>query len=217
MAGRGVLEEPDINAEPEKNIYKLDGNGVWLNAKEPVHNDKPELVGVGPGLTFARTVLSTFNGGKAGLIPCAVGGTKMERWVPGGDLYERAVSRARLALERGQLSGILWAQGESDSELEADAAVYKDRLFSLITSLRKELNAEEVPFVAAKLGGFIRPAEYPYTDQINVALESAAAVYDKFFLADSAGLTHKGDYLHYDAASAKELGRRMAEGWLTFQ
>ncbi|KUP25259.1 sialate O-acetylesterase [Paenibacillus sp. DMB5] len=155
MAGRGPLEGPDINAEPEKNIYKLDDNGVWLNAKEPVHNDKPELVGVGPGLAFARTVLGTLNGEKIGLIPCAVGGTKIGRWIPGGDLYERAVSRAWLALESGQLSGILWAQGESDSELEADAAVYKDRLFSLIQGLRQELAAEEVPFIAAKLGGFI--------------------------------------------------------------
>lgn len=217
MAGRGPLEGPDINAEPEKNIYKLDDNGVWLNAKDPVHNDKPELVGVGPGLTFARTVLGTLNGEKIGLIPCAVGGTKIERWIPGGDLYERAVSRARLALESGQLSGILWAQGESDSELEADAAVYKDRLFSLIRGVRQELDAEEVPFVAAKLGGFIRPEEYPYTGQINGALESASTVFDKFFLADSTRLIHKGDYLHYDAASAKELGRRMAEGWLTMQ
>ncbi len=217
MAGRGPLEGPDLNAEPEKNIYKLDDNGVWLNAKDPVHNDKPELVGVGPGLAFARIVLGTLNGEKIGLIPCAVGGTKIGRWVPGGDLYERAVTRARQALESGQLCGILWAQGESDSELEADAAVYKDRLFSLIRGVRQELDAEEVPFVAAKLGGFIRPEEYPYTGQINGALESAATVFDRFFLADSAGLTHKGDYLHYDAASAKELGRRMAEGWLTMQ
>ncbi|MEK5448220.1 sialate O-acetylesterase [Paenibacillus sp. FSL R7-0331] len=217
MAGRGPLEGPDFNAEPEKNIYKLDDNGVWLKAKEPVHNDKPALVGVGPGLTFARIVLGALNGETAGLIPCAVGGTKIERWVPGGDLYERAVIRARLAMESGQLSGILWAQGESDSEQEADASAYKDRLFKLITSLREELNAQDVPFISAKLGGFIRPEEYPYTDQINRVLESAATVFDKFFLAESDGLTHKGDYLHYDAASAKELGRRMAEGWLTFQ
>jgi len=63
-----------------------------------------------------------------GLIPCAVGGTKLKRWVKGGDLYENAIHRALEAMKYGKIKAILWLQGESDSALEDDALTYEDRL-----------------------------------------------------------------------------------------
>ena len=52
---------------------------------------------------------------KIGLIPCAVGGTRIDRWMESGDLWSNAVKRAKIALKSGKLKGILWHQGESDA------------------------------------------------------------------------------------------------------
>ncbi|WNR46119.1 sialate O-acetylesterase [Paenibacillus roseipurpureus] len=214
MAGRGELSEIHQQPKVEKHIYMLDADMNWQTACEPIHFDKPELVGVGPGLSFARTIKPFMDGESIGLIPCAVGGTKIERWISKGDLYREAVSRARSAMQRGKLSGILWAQGESDSADFLDAKSYKERLFSLISDLRNDLQAHNVPFIASKLGGFILPDSYPYTNLVNEALAAASDSFAFYSLVVSKGLSHKGDHLHYDTESAEELGRRMAEAWL---
>lgn len=53
---------------------------------------------------------------KIGLVPTAVGGTALRRWIKGGDLYEQAVARARVAAQTGVIRGVLWHQGESDAK-----------------------------------------------------------------------------------------------------
>jgi hypothetical protein len=45
--------------------------------------------GVGPGLVFAAHLLRSGGAQRVGLVPCAVGGTAMDRWMPGADLYEQ--------------------------------------------------------------------------------------------------------------------------------
>ena len=95
MAGCGVLSD-DGGVNPDR-VYKLDGNGNWQIADEPIHSGK----GVGAGLaaSFARAMADRCGGVKIGLIPCAVGGSKIDRWVEGGDLWSNAVARTRIALK----------------------------------------------------------------------------------------------------------------------
>ncbi|WNR46918.1 sialate O-acetylesterase [Paenibacillus roseipurpureus] len=214
MAGRGALTKKDLSEASDERIQVLNQNGEWQAAQEPIHFDKPELVGVGPGLPFAKEVLQTTNISSIGLIPCAVGGTKIERWVSTGDLYLSAIDRCRLAMKEGQLRGILWAQGESDSTNLADAESYGMRFYSLLADIRKELMVPSVPFIASELGTFIEQDKYPYTGHINSALKSARYDFPCYEFVSSDGLQHGGDCLHYDAPSARSLGRRMAEAWL---
>ena len=47
--------------------------------------------GVGPGLVFAARLLRDGAAARIGLVPCAVGGTEMDRWMPDADLYEHMV------------------------------------------------------------------------------------------------------------------------------
>ena len=102
MAGRGVLTDSNRVS------------GEWQVAEEPIHFDKPTIAGAGLAASFARAMADRRKGVPIGLIPCAVGGTSINRWVESGDLWSNAVARTRIALRSGTLKGILWHQGEGD-------------------------------------------------------------------------------------------------------
>ena len=82
MAGRGRVAAED--RQPLDRIWKLDRSGQWVPAVDPLHFDKPNIVGVGLGRTFARDYLQAHPGVSVGLIPCAVGGSPISSWQPGG-------------------------------------------------------------------------------------------------------------------------------------
>ena len=54
MAGRGKVETQDSVASPR--VLKLDSTMKWVPAVDPLHWDKPAIVGVGPGRSFARAL-----------------------------------------------------------------------------------------------------------------------------------------------------------------
>ena len=151
MAGRGVPESQD--KQTNSHIWVLTKQQTWTLAHDPLHFDKPSIVGVGPGLSFAKTLLEANPAMHIGLIPCAVAGSGIDVWEPGAYYeptkshpYDDAIQRARKALENGQLAGILWHQGESDSEPDK-AAVYEQKLSTFIRRIRADLHAEQVPFL----------------------------------------------------------------------
>lgn len=119
MAGRGVVT--DANRLSSEHVWKFTKDEQWAAGVEPIHYDR-KTVGAGPGLAFARAMIdgAAAQGaaatGEIGLVPCAEGGSPLERWEPGKDLYVRAVKRMKAALATGgRLRGILWHQGEADS------------------------------------------------------------------------------------------------------
>ena len=109
--------------------------------------------GAGLAMSFARKMADAAPGRTIALVPCAVGGTPLKRWCPGGDLYNTAVKRARAAMKDGRLKGILWHQGESNSRSAAQAKAYEAQLRELIAGLRRDV--ADVPFVAGELGRFL--------------------------------------------------------------
>jgi len=115
----------------------------------------------------------------------------------------------------GVLKGILWHQGEGDSN-EVDAERYEERLIALIRSLRADLGVPDVPFVCATLGDFV-VARNPWARIVNQALERLPDRVERTACVDAGGLKHKGDELHFDAASARELGKRYARAMVRLQ
>ena len=85
MAGRGTVRDEDRSTD--RRILVLNKDHTWMPAAEPLHFDKPNIVGVGPGLAFARDMkASAAEEVVIGLVPCAVGGSLLKRWQKGGDL-----------------------------------------------------------------------------------------------------------------------------------
>lgn len=213
MAGRGTVEATDRQVHPR--IWVLNADGKWVPATEPLHFDKPSVVGVGPGLSFARAMAEADPSVNIGLIPAAVGGSPMAAWQPGGfheqtktHPYDDALRRLQAARSAGTLKGILWHQGESDSKLEL-AAIYAEKLTQLIDRFRREVGAE-VPVVVGSLGDFY-VAKHAAAETINSVLKSIPQRVSGTACVDATGLTDRGDQTHFDAASARELGRRYAE------
>lgn len=203
MAGRGKVEEQDKVENP--NIFMLTKDLKWVVAKDPVHFDKG-AAGVGLCSEFARDVLKADPKSTIGLIPCAVGGTSLDQWQPGKPLYTTAITRAKEALKQGKLAGILWHQGESDAKPEL-IATYPARFETMITQLRKELGAENVPLLI----GEVIPGHGKH-DDVNVALAETAKKTSNAALVSSADLGKK--QLHYDSADYRALGKRYAEVFL---
>ncbi|MEO8126355.1 MAG: sialate O-acetylesterase [Bryobacteraceae bacterium] len=216
MAGRGPIEPQDKEVIP--GILSLNKQMEWVPAIDPLHSDKPEIAAVGIGRTFAKTLLAVNPTATIGLIPCAFGGTSLEQWKKGGALYEDAVKRARFAMKSGRLRGILWHQGEADSGTAKLANSYGERFKEFITLLRQDLDAADTPVMVGQLGEFFgkKPgAEPTFADVVNQQIALIPLQVPRTGFVSSAGLTDKGDQVHFNTASFREFGRRYAHAFLS--
>jgi len=211
MSGRGDIE-PDPDQVPHPRVLQLSAVNHWLTAIDPLHHhDYPGNVAVGPGLTFGKTVANSNATDVVGLLPCAHGGTAISEWAKGTMLYSNAIGRAAAATNDGVvLMGILWHQGEADSKNTTDANAYQQKLTNLVNDLRADLGAPDLPFICGQLGEWLPAGSYPYAATVNVALSNMPSIVNNTACVSAGGLSHKGDFIHFDAASARELGRRYA-------
>lgn len=213
MAGRGDVEASD--EQPIPNVVAVNAAGDWVPAVDPLHWDKPSA-GVGLARAFALHYLRSHPGVTVGFIPAAVGGSPISSWVPGAYYeetqshpYDDALARARPALTRGTLTGILWHQGESDRSAEL-APKYQQALTDLIARFRRDLNAPKVPFLIGQLGQFAGAPWDEHARSIDLAHRQVAASVPLTAFVPSHGLGAKPDNLHFDAPALRELGRRYA-------
>lgn len=217
MAGRGTVETQDWLSDPR--VLALNKAGEWVPAVDPIHFDK-RIAGVGLGRTFGLEVAAATPGVTIGLIPCAVGGTSIDKWQPGAFdkttktyPWDDALRRAKQALSDGTLKGVLWHQGESDAKRDL-APAYPAKLDALIARLRTELAAPAVPFIAGQIGQFAGKPWDQFQQQFDDLLRELPARVPWTAYVSAEGLTDRGDLLHFDAASARELGKRYAAAYL---
>ncbi|MES2374077.1 MAG: sialate O-acetylesterase [Bacteroidota bacterium] len=217
MAGRGIPEEVDTLSDP--NILMFNKEEKWVPAREPLHFDKPAVIGVGPGYAFAKEMLKADKNTIICLVPTAVGGTRIDLWKPGAydeatktHPWDDAIRRVKTALPSGELKGIIWHQGESDANA-ARSGTYESKLRDLIERFRSELNAPNVPFILGEIGDF-KPGENKEIPVINAIIKNVASTTKNSGFAEASGLTHNKDFVHFDAASARKLGKRYAAAML---
>jgi hypothetical protein len=127
------------------------------------------------------------------------------------ELAERA--RKALAAEPGrygpvEIAGMLWVQSERDDNSAATAAMYEKNLRALIANLRQDLGAAGMPFVFADVNGRSN------TEVIRAGMQRVVAEVDRTAMVPIAGLS-RADGVHYDTQGQLELGRRLAEAYLS--
>jgi hypothetical protein len=223
MAGRGVVEPQDTL--PNRKVLRLNEKNQWEIAKDPVHFDK-SVAGVGPGLTFGKIMADQDTTVTIGLIPCAVGGSGIDFWKEGAFYnatktypYDNAIGRTKEAMRSGTIKGIIWHQGESDSN-PAKSIVYGQKLKQLIEALRGDLYAPLLPFVAGQLPDY----QIEKKDSLGVEHVNSAAVAVNKAIADlqignyafisAKNTSDIGDHTHFTASSARLMGRRYAEAMI---
>ena len=249
MAGRGIAEIDDLTEIPDLLVFRP-GN-IFRSAVEPVTRDRkfigtfssdgkkiesadpwdnilPEnggqVIGVGPGRTLGKMLLEMYPGKQIVLLPCAVGGTSISAWMPGGhddwDVhnfpYDNAVKLAKEAQKYGRIIAVCWHQGESDAAKRTQD--YTGKLRSVVRNFRRDLDlGEDVPFIAGDMASFYNPEIADNIDIVDDALALLAAEDTSFRYVLTKDLMHKGDHLHYDTASAHELGKRYFEAYRQFE
>jgi hypothetical protein len=217
MAGRGYITEEFKDVQND-HVYVFTKAQTWVIARHPLHFDKPAVVGVGPGLAFGIEMAKANPKVLIGLVPCAVGGSPIEHWLPGAydaatktHPYDDAVERIKAAMKYGTIKGIIWHQGESNSG-PGQATKYLAQLQELIQRSRDLVGNPNLPFVAGELGRY----RVAYLT-INEALISLPSTVPYTAVATSQDLTHRGDTTHFDGKSADILGKRYAEKMIELQ
>lgn len=227
MAGRGDINDRSFSVFIEDHSSELQRSLLWRDSQwfrapnEPIHSDKPERVGVGPGLVAGLTLLRTLPELTVGLVPAAFGGSEIDRWLPpDGDLLQAATHDMDAALQtvHGHPEiAILWHQGESDCVDEKRAQGYSESLRLVMehfTLLLRNRTSGRFSIVVGQLGDFL---QLPYIDIVKGAIEemsplgkqAATNEADRFlYLVGSDGLSDQGDSLHFNSQSYIELGRR---------
>lgn len=217
MAGRGkVTDHYAKHGHPR--VIMLNQGGKWVPAEHPLHFDKPKIAGVGPGLTFGIAMAEAHPDVVIGLVPCAVGGTSIAKWAPGvydqtthTHPYDDAAVRIRKAMETGVIKGVIWHQGEGDSN-PTSASTYLEKLEILIDRIRTLVGDPNLPVVAGQLARYREGYQL-----INKELVNLPDSVPHTMVVSSEGLWHRGDGTHFDSPSASEFGRRFAKGMLALQ
>ena len=150
-------------------------------------------------------------------------------------LHDRAIARANIALDRtgGVLRGIIWHQGEADSDDPACAQVYQANLIELVQSLRTNINVDgrgeaargpdaNIPFVVGTMS--MAGDQAPFSDtkllvdatHRNIAqLLPFANVVNNDDLVPPAFPCGGGSCIHFGAAALREMGVRYYEQLLS--
>lgn len=117
-----------------------------------------------------------------------------------GPQYINFLSKLKDALNTSmdksyRIRGVLWAQGEADAGVEADANAYEANLKNFIKCVREDLNIPYLPFSVAR----INAPQKTYRDAVRNAQDAVAAsdTYVNTFSTDSFPLS---DNLHFNTS-----------------
>ncbi len=216
MVGRAPLAGVEPLSHPDILAFR---NDTWQTAEDPLHDNR-EGLGTGLGMTFSLELIERHDDVRVGLVPCAEGGTRLERWGEGADLYARALQRAHAARSAGAIKGVLWHQGEGDSRSAELAGTYFDRFSAMIGALRRDLGGSDpIPVIIGELGRFLTSHEegetlFPGCQMVNDALKRAAETLPAAGFVSSERLEDKGDFVHFDSPSLREFGYRYGREYL---
>ncbi len=219
MSGRGIYSQlSPSDTVTYSNVLSLNKDSVWVRARHPLHWDVGDAA-VGMGIQFAHRLALMIGGNvKIGLVPCAAGGTSIDKWVNNSwfgntgnfYLYTNLIKRAQRAAKSGQIIGMIWHQGESDAT-SALYATYQNKLKNLFVKIRNDLKDPNLPIVAGELGMYLATnTSFPRWDSINVSINRLKTVLPYYDVVSSAGLIPNSDNLHFNAASQMAFGTRYA-------
>ncbi len=198
----------------------------WDIASPPLHNCTE---GVGPGDWFAKTLVQEGYPDTIGLVPVAISGAGIDLFRKGisysynytpfennrsGAGYDWMLTKLRKALEKGNLKGILFHQGESDcSGWGGNPTTWVSRVEDVISDIKADLNIDyDLPFIA----GHLSDTENNFK-QMNPYIDQLPSVIPNTLVVSSQGLLRGGDNIHFTTESQRTFGKRYAEAFLNWQ
>ena len=207
-------------------IYLFGNDYRWHIASEPIDNAFNQVDKVsedrnadfGPSMAFAVASLEQHPEITIGLIPCAKNSSSIGQWqrnLSDQSLYGSCLKRARAASPMGEISGLLFFQGEADA---VDPIQYPQpephptewaKLFSAFaTDFRKDLYLPDLPIIFAQLGSTTNAKSFPYWDLVKTQQSSIKSPMIGMIKTDDLPTF---DGLHFTTDSYRIIGKRFAE------
>ncbi len=222
MSGYGALQDTDTI--PVQRVLKIptvyEGEIYWEPASHPLHN---RLVSdrFGLGLTFAKQYLKE-NDVTVGLIPLGYGGAGIDSLMKGSNVYNDFLNKLEFAGKHGDIKGVLWHQGESDTVDEEKANSYGKKLHKLIQDVRSDVGNDELPFIVGNLAEFYgtghdhnAPERVKRINKVKDVLRNVPQKIKHTGFVESTGCTSIDLHnVHFDRESYIVLGQRYFEAFV---
>lgn len=209
-------------------IYLFGKDYRWRIADHPIENasnqvdmvSENRLAGFGPGMEFAFASLERHPEIVIGLIPCARNSSGIIQWqrdLSDQSLYGSCLKRVRAASPMGQISGILFFQGETDAqnpvlypEPEPQPFDWSDLFTAFIRDFRNDLHEPGLPVVFAQLGADPLSTGFPNWKIVQEQQLSTHIPVTAMITTDDLPLL---DGLHFTVDGYRTIGRRFADAY----
>ncbi len=210
MAGRGRMIASDTLGIIE-GVWLLNEKGKPEKAVSPLNKYSSirkslPIQQIGPGEAFAKT-LRQKTGKKILLVVNARGGSNIKAWLPSAEekYLDEAIRRTKEATKYGPLKGILWHQGESNSGAPQS---YMKQLETMVGELRKQLDADNVPFVAGEIAPW-----HHNRDKFNPIIRTIKEHINNsdWVSSESCGMLKNENDPHFSREGQMILGERYAQ------
>lgn len=251
MQGSGQPYDAILDA-PDPRVLKFGSSNrmesVWVEGGHPLTALTTSTSGpIGMGVEFGKTLLAAQSDPELviGLINHAKGSSAIQWRAPGiinnkqvnpatglnYYLYDEAVQRVMEATQYGTLKGVLWHQGEYNSNNntnpDSDPEGYAARLQALVSNSRESFSNPALPFVCGKFvpaswvdegGSTIFFTGLPHRAIVEAALVDLPNQRSNTFCVDNIGLRGRPDEkIHFDSYSQRLLGQRYGAAMLELQ
>lgn len=176
----------------------------------------------GPELLFSHRLSAAFPDQEIRLVKTSAGGTSLALgWLPEKKkMYARFITNYRNALadlrnagHAVQTAGMLWMQGEGDSDAIDRAAAYKKNLETLLRDVREQSGNPKLPVVIGRISsGLLRktPWNFEHAPIVQKAQEAVATEDPHTRLVRTDDLPTLKDNTHFNTSGQTTLGERMA-------
>jgi hypothetical protein len=175
----------------------------------------------GPEIAFARGLSKAYPGHEIALVKTSAGGTKLHtQWTPGKSMYERftgnyrnAVADLEKAGKKCDIAGMLWMQGESDSETLEMANAYEANLKAMFGDVRQKTGKEHLPIVMGRISSSLlkkTPWNFDHAAVVQKAQDAVAAADPDVSIIPTDTLGTLADNTHFDTKAQLALGDEMA-------
>jgi len=209
-------------------IYVFGKDYHWRIADHPIEDasnqvdmvSENRIAGFGPAMDFALASLDRYPDILIGLIPCAKNSSAIIQWqrdLSDQSLYGSCLKRAQAASVMGEISGLLFFQGEEDA---LDPIQYPQpephpgdwaRLFSaFMADFRADLDQPNLPVIYAQLGSNSALADFPKWVIVKEQQASVTLPMTDMIVTDDLPLM---DGLHFTTDSYRVIGKRFAEAF----
>jgi sialate O-acetylesterase len=211
-------------------------NDRWGVARDPMHNlgeavdqvhadisppskTKPPrpLTGTGPAVGFIQEMHRLTNVPQ-GVIACAHGGTSMAQWDPArkplGSKSLYGATLRRFEKNGGNVAGLIWYQGESETANADSARIYPQRMQRLAAAFRKDLRSPGLPIAVVQISRVVGHSEFAHWNQVQEHQRRLPERIKRLTVVPAVDLV-LDDGIHIGGNDSNRLGKRLARAMLT--